>query len=1018
MYARLWFSVAWTEQRPQYLFSDSLHRISAAICGVISRLTEYVVLDLRLIALWYYRQPNRSPFALGPTGNSIVRAIGEIADVPFPHSRSGTQTIVKRRICQESTTSGLRTFGFRRASGSPNIGHVLVLFHQAQLKFGLRHRAVDPNCSLHSFGVLCTRYACSTVYHYDRMSDDHDGTASMVSFPRTPNLRRTDPKVRPTAVLSYPPVNLARALPSCSALYEVQAQKDEPRWHFTPKLVAVHVVHGILVGVHVFALFAALRGWSIDLGLHNVVSLQTGITAGLQVALTIIVGILVSVAREIAVDAHIRRRRAYTRSPASPTPGLVRVVFFSLSRLALPSFAWYASPPFRRQAIGVGVEENYVISSGSIFVHTSTAHVDIWSSNVQWGSRFGDFDQLWPTRAISSSDTERFPLWHGRHSECGRKYVRGANQRYSPPWVARQARSTIFPPPLRSRGIHKASTRHTILNATLVNVHCSQISNATIRTFQLPRGSTDLKLAQPSPEEGQATFLFHNLSAAENNDPWVNVSMPTPPYWDPTVPGLNIIGYWGFSHSTGLRTKVFFQPWAFDLPESQPIGHHQLVMVIAAGKASAILRDSTNSMGNTFNLTLFQESHSGYEPQAYIQVVGCTVKHENLTATINPMSRLLNPLTDASMLIGPDAQHDDHAWDEFAWAGNEGVSQAERQFLLAFTPSSPASNDTPQTVSNPESILASLLALDAATGSMVVSPFDTAPLNARNALVNFQGALERLFSSYLWNINRLCNPSDQLQPFSLGQGCGEYDGYFSPWADFQVPIPAILIVVRWRAVVSLISCVFMWLLGFILLGTTAEDTRRARGGRRVQQANGLLDTAQMLSRGSRIPEVVVAEAMSVYSSATPNPESALTKTALTTRLRYVEQHDGLTGYLDIEDPDASGVEEGSVLYARSSTPKTRWKKRQIVDCHLASLLAVGLSLVHLQLKSKFARLSSENPSTSSAKRDRRNNAVENVQRARDSIARACELLFLTVAVLAPNTLGVGHQLLTSVGDFP
>jgi hypothetical protein len=222
-------------------------------------------------------------------------------------------------------------------------------------------------------------------------------------------------------------------------------------------------------------------------------------------------------------------------------------------------------------------------------------------------------------------------------------------------------------------------------------------------------------------------------------------------------------------------------------------------MAIATGNSRALLIDSTNSTGNALNLTMYQVpnvqgTHGG---QAYIQVVGCTVKNDNLTATINPLSRLLDPRTSPIRRLGPEAPHDDHAWDDFGWE-DRSDSSAERQFLLAFTPSSPAYNNTatdpPTTpIGDPESVLAKLL------DGRLFTPFST----SANNLVNFQGALEQLYASYLWNVNRLCPPLDQIQPY--WELCGRYAEDTDSFAEFVLSFPGSeLIVVRWRAIVSLL----------------------------------------------------------------------------------------------------------------------------------------------------------------------------------------------------------------------
>ncbi|KAJ7896605.1 hypothetical protein B0H14DRAFT_3425396 [Mycena olivaceomarginata] len=372
--------------------------------------------------------------------------------------------------------------------------------------------------------------------------------------------------------------------------------------------------------VHIAALVAAIKNWSIHVGFADVTLVQTGVTACLQVAFIVIIGGLVSQARELAVDADIRHpvNMFAARTNDTRYPGL----------------------------------------------HARLLH---------------------DTVNLDNDITEEIPWSKAR------------------------------------------------VNATLINIHCSQISDATINTFILPAGSTDMKLAQLSPQDGQERFLFQNSSSSFDVAAWINVSIPAPPYYPDAQRELNITGYWGFNGATGLPTIVFFQPWTFQgSSDRTPIGHHQLVMVVATANRRAVLTDSANSTGKALNLTMFQTpnpSNGGHGGQAYIQVIGCTLKNENLTATIDTQSRLLDPLTDVVRLIGPEAQHDDHAWDEFTWeAGNDTISGSERQFLLAFTPSSPAYNNTstdPRStpIGNPESILARLI------DGELFSPFDEGTTN-------------------------------------------------------------------------------------------------------------------------------------------------------------------------------------------------------------------------------------------------------------------------------------------------
>ncbi|KAJ7253248.1 hypothetical protein C8J57DRAFT_1660443 [Mycena rebaudengoi] len=159
-------------------------------------------------------------------------------------------------------------------------------------------------------------------------------------------------------------------------------------------------------------------------------------------------------------------------------------------------------------------------------------------------------------------------------------------------------------------------------------------------------------------------------------------------------------------------------------------------------------------------------------------------------------------------------------------------SSTERRFLLAFTPSSPAYNNTatdpPTTpIGDPESVLAKLL------DGRLFTPFST----SANNLVNFQGALEQLYASHLWNVNRLCSPLDQIQPY--WETCGLYSEDTDSPAEFVLSFPGSgLIVVRWRAIVSLLLLTAapggnrcnMRLGCWILRGIFSRGSRSGRGG--------------------------------------------------------------------------------------------------------------------------------------------------------------------------------------------
>ncbi|KAJ7174250.1 hypothetical protein C8R46DRAFT_1080465 [Mycena filopes] len=436
------------------------------------------------------------------------------------------------------------------------------------------------------------------------------------------------------------------------------------------------------------------------------------------------------------------------------------------------------------------------------------------------------------------------------------------------------------------------------VGATLVNVHCSQISDASIATFILPYQSTDMLLARPSPVDGQNRYIFPNFTVmSDNYQAWINVSLPPPPYWNSDLPGLNIVGYWaGGTGDFRPPTGVYFQPWAFEPFPDRPIGHHQLIMVVASGR-SAVL-DAHNSTGNSVNFTLYP----GSTITAQIQVLGCTMKANDLIATIDPQGRLLDPLTSLDELIGPEAPHDDHAWDEFQWESGDNITAVERQFLLGFTPSTPAYNNTAMypgilgpaltPIGSPESTLAALIDGDVVPLYQSINPRVT----AFNSLLNLQSTLEGLYASYLWSLNQLCGPYDHIQPY--WESCAGYlDRGLAP-AELDLRLPAFtLVVVEWRAILSLLCSLGMWYTALQLVG----ERPPGKGKRPLQHADGVLDAARMFSRGSRIPKIVAAEmaALGFGSEA----EKELLKAALMKRLRYIELDDGVGGHLDVESSE-------------------------------------------------------------------------------------------------------------------
>lgn len=77
------------------------------------------------------------------------------------------------------------------------------------------------------------------------------------------------------------------------------------------------------------------------------------------------------------------------------------------------------------------------------------------------------------------------------------------------------------------------------VNATEMNIHCSQVTNANIDVFTLPRGSSDFSAGNFPNTDG---VINQNPNADESV--WINFKMTPPPYWNPNIPGLNFTAKW------------------------------------------------------------------------------------------------------------------------------------------------------------------------------------------------------------------------------------------------------------------------------------------------------------------------------------------------------------------------------------------------------------------------------------------------------------------------------------------
>jgi hypothetical protein len=73
-----------------------------------------------------------------------------------------------------------------------------------------------------------------------------------------------------------------------------------------------------------------------------------------------------------------------------------------------------------------------------------------------------------------------------------------------------------------------------------MNVRCYQPTDVSFTAFLLPINTTDFSKAVYPDSSGyiNGTNLDHLVSL------WLNVSMPVPPYWNSSVPGLTITQKW------------------------------------------------------------------------------------------------------------------------------------------------------------------------------------------------------------------------------------------------------------------------------------------------------------------------------------------------------------------------------------------------------------------------------------------------------------------------------------------
>ncbi|KAF9456742.1 hypothetical protein BDZ94DRAFT_1314868 [Collybia nuda] len=662
---------------------------------------------------------------------------------------------------------------------------------------------------------------------------------------------------------------------------------SKPRLSF--RTLGVHLSLGFMVLLHVFFLVASIRGLKIAIPVEKMSTIQTIVSAVLQTFFTIALGIILSLSHGIAVDAYIRH---------PPPLGILHLrmeawsgLWASLTSLFLRSRG--PNPQTSGQSRGIGRIFLYFLAAAVLQISSSSIYALTFDrtgsfqtvSSVKWknvflGSRLGNYDALWPSRLNVTSLNRVFipDVWQNVRSNM---YPIKVNDTRYPGLQGRIIHNTINLDNMVPKYVAFSEAR---VDATEMNIHCSQVTDATVDVFTLPRGSSDFSAGNFADVNG---VINQNFSA--DVSVWIDFKMEPPPYWNRNIPGLNFTGKWDefIVIQNGLSTRVMFQPWAWEGHKESMPGHQQVVMVIAAAHPEVLLKDTSGILGKVHNFTITPaQPCTSFCPtplRGYIQVIGCTSRADNLTATISREGLLLDPPTDLKTSAFPNPSHD-HLWDDFVWEDQNRNLPIDRQLLFAFTPTSsynvtnvaaPSRYKDAAINGNVENLIA------AALSGETVNTFNQEKMN----LPEFQGFLEHLFASYLWNLNRLCTPLDSIY------GCGMYFRDLYAPAEFILKFPSVVMeVVLWRAILSMFCSTLMCLLALIILGIRSDrptDTPLRNGG--------FLDVAKLM-RDSSIPDVVSVQPVKINSTGLELANSLIDR-----KLRYGPSDD-LDGYnLDVLD---------------------------------------------------------------------------------------------------------------------
>ncbi|KAF9003721.1 hypothetical protein BDZ89DRAFT_1080906, partial [Hymenopellis radicata] len=359
------------------------------------------------------------------------------------------------------------------------------------------------------------------------------------------------------------------------------------------------------------------------------------------------------------------------------------------------------------------------------------------------------------------------------------------------------------------------------VNGTKMNVHCSHVKPED-SVFQLQSPADDAPLSGPS-DNYYLNYDVYNIT------------------WN-----LNLL----------------LQSWSFDDWRGDDDGYkgisNQVLMVLAAPDSDLLLHDATGSVASVNVTSLIStddcqnacSSNNLNEASAecvdyfrdhseciaesstwHFQALGCTLRTTKAELSFNS----------AGFLVGDRSQakpSNAHAWDDFlpvnARDGNDFLAN---EFLEMFVPAPCSTPDDPnyQDLDVMSDVLLNILA-------------------ANHELAFFENVLANMTASFLWNVWQLCDkPFEYGHPYLQCQPRPE--GYTSMLATGTArynphETRARLQIVQWKAAVTVLCGIALFVLAFYLLGTVTDS----RAGVPLREAR-FLETSRLL-KDSSIPDIV------------------------------------------------------------------------------------------------------------------------------------------------------------------